>query len=280
MRLATFHDDDRLRVGVVSDNQITPFTDDPTPVTIRDLIEMESLPLLDHTAARPLPSVRLGPAVPEPRNILCVGKNYPMHAAEEGTEVPPVPLLFGKHTSAVCGPSDAIEWDPAYTSQVDWEVELAVVIGKDARRVAVADALDVVFAYTAANDVSARDLQFGDGQWHRGKSLETFLPIGPVLVTPDELGDPQTLDLECRVNNVVKQAGNTAQMFYSIAEVISFASQAFTLRAGDIILTGTPDGVGVFREPPEFLKDGDVVKVEIESIGVLSNACIEQTAHP
>lgn len=277
MRFATYYDEEALRVGVVENDRVVPFLGDVVS-SMGQLIEggLEAAEQLavDERSARPLSEVRLGPAVPVPRNIVCVGKNYPLHAVEEGADVPLFPLLFGKHTSTVNGPTDPIEWDPGYTDQVDWEAELVVVIGKSARRVSAGDALDHVFGYTAANDVSSREIQFGDGQWLRGKSLETFMPIGPVLVTPYELGDPQSLDLECRVNGVVKQSGNTAQMYHPVANVISYCSQAFTLLPGDVILTGTPAGVGVFRDPPEFLSDGDVVEVEIEGIGTLRNACL------
>ena len=170
-------------------------------------------------------------------------------------------------------PRAAISWDPALTAQVDFEAELAVVIGRTARRVDEAEALDYVLGYTCLDDVSARDLQFGDGQWTRGKSLDTFCPMGPALVTADEVPDPQALAIECRVNGEVMQQATTADMFFGVAAIISHCSQAFTLEPGDVIATGTPGGVGIFRDPPVLLADGDVVTVEIEGIGRLSNPC-------
>jgi 2-keto-4-pentenoate hydratase/2-oxohepta-3-ene-1,7-dioic acid hydratase in catechol pathway len=211
--------------------------------------------------------------LPRPGKIIAIGRNYREHAAEEGVDPPIAPLIFSKFPSCVIGPGEDIRWDPALTMQVDYEAELAVVIGRSARRVSPEVALDHVFGYTCLNDVSARDLQFGDGQWTRGKSLETFAPMGPVIVTADELRDPQRLPIRCTVDGVVKQESNTSQMYFSVAAIISYCSQSFTLEPGDVISTGTPSGVGVFRDPPVFLRDGDQVVVEIEGIGVLENTC-------
>ena len=287
MRLVTYHRGDRLVLGLVHGDNVLAVSDGGGPDSLQDLVDMglaaarqllETLP--GRVGGVPLESVEFGPSVPKPRNVICVGKNYPLHAAEEGEDVPPLPLLFAKHTSTVAGHGQSIRWDPTMTQQVDWEVELGAVIGREARNVPEREALDYVFGYTAANDVSARDIQFGDGQWLRGKSLDTFLPIGPVVVTAEEIPDPQVLDLELRVNGEVKQRGNTAEMYYPVRHVISFASRSFTLLPGDIILTGTPAGVGVFRDPPEFLSDGDVVEVEVERIGVLRSHCVAQPVEP
>jgi 2-keto-4-pentenoate hydratase/2-oxohepta-3-ene-1,7-dioic acid hydratase in catechol pathway len=176
----------------------------------------------------------------------------------------------------VIGPGEAIRWSPALTERVDWEAELAVVIGAPARRVPAARASEVIFGYTAANDVSARDLQFGDGQWVRGKSLDTFGPLGPWIVTRDEIADAQALTVSCTVNGERMQHANTAQMIFGIAALIEFITHSFTLLPGDIILTGTPSGVGDARKPPRFLHDGDVVTVELEGIGALTNPCREE----
>jgi 2,4-didehydro-3-deoxy-L-rhamnonate hydrolase len=211
--------------------------------------------------------------VPRPGKVVAIGRNYREHVAEEQAEPPPAPLVFAKFPSAVIGDGADIRWDPALTTQVDWEAELAVVIGTTARRVSVADALGHVLGYTCLNDVSAREIQFGDGQWVRGKSLDTFCPIGPALVTADEIGDPQRLAISCTVDGEVVQSSNTAMMFFGVAEIISHCSQAFSLEPGDVIATGTPGGVGVFRDPPRFLADGSVVTVEIEGIGRLTNTC-------
>ena len=222
---------------------------------------------------RPLDELDLLAPVPRPGKVVAIGRNYREHLEEEGAEAPPAPLIFSKWSSSVIGPGADIRWDPALTSKVDYEAELAVVIGRRARRVEAADALDFVLGYTCLDDVSARDLQFGDGQWIRGKSLDTFCPMGPVLVTADEIPDPQVLDISCRVNDEVMQQSNTSQMYFGVAAIVSHCSQAFTLEPGDVIATGTPGGVGVFRDPPVLLKDGDVVSVEIERIGRLTNTC-------
>ena len=222
---------------------------------------------------RPLDDTILMSPVPRPGKIVAIGRNYREHAAEEGVDPPPAPLVFAKWPSSVVGHGAEIRWDPGLTQQVDYEAELAAVIGRPARHVSVADALDHVLGYTCLNDVSARDIQFGDGQWVRGKSLDTFCPTGPVLVTTDEIPDPQALAIRCTVNGELVQDGHTSQMFFSVAEIISYCSQSFSLEPGDVISTGTPSGVGVFRKPPRFLAAGDVVGVEIEGIGRLENVC-------
>lgn len=211
--------------------------------------------------------------VPRPGKVVAIGRNYRAHAAEEGVEPPEAPLIFAKWPSSVVGTGAEIRWDPELTGQVDYEAELAAVIGRRARHVSVADALDHVIGYACLNDVSARDLQFGDGQWVRGKSLDTFCPMGPALVTTDEIDDPQDLAICCTIGGERVQEAHTSQMYFSVAEIVSYCSQAFTLEPGDVIATGTPAGVGVFRDPPRFLSDGDVVTVEIERIGRLENAC-------
>ncbi|MGD0115370.1 MAG: fumarylacetoacetate hydrolase family protein [Dehalococcoidia bacterium] len=220
-----------------------------------------------------LDEVELTAPVPAPSKIVAIGLNYRDHAREQGVPVPEKPLIFAKFPTSVIGPGDTITWDPALTQQVDYEAELAVVIGKKCRNVTEKDALSFVGGYTCGNDVSARDLQFGDRQWVRGKSLDTFCPLGPVLVTPDEVGDPQSLAIRTLLNGEVMQDSSTGEMVFGVAELIAFASRAFTLLAGDVLLTGTPSGVGVFRKPPVFLKDGDRIAIEIERIGRLENVC-------
>jgi 2-keto-4-pentenoate hydratase/2-oxohepta-3-ene-1,7-dioic acid hydratase in catechol pathway len=222
---------------------------------------------------RPLDEAVLLAPVPHPGKIVAIGRNYREHATEEGVEPPAAPLIFAKWPTAVVGTGAEIRWDPALTGQVDYEAELAVVIGQRARRIDPADALTHVFGYTCLNDVSARDIQFGDGQWVRGKSLDTFCPMGPVLVTADEIGDPQDLAISCTVGDQRLQDARTSAMYFGIAEIISYCSRSFTLEPGDVIATGTPGGVGVFRDPPRFLADGDRVVVEIERIGRLENVC-------
>jgi 2-keto-4-pentenoate hydratase/2-oxohepta-3-ene-1,7-dioic acid hydratase in catechol pathway len=198
------------------------------------------------------------------------------HCLEAGVEPPTSPVIFTKFSTAVIGPGAEIRWDPELTSMVDYEVELAVVIGRSARRVSTDDALAYVAGYTVCNDVSARNLQFGDGQWVRGKSLDTFCPMGPWLVTRDEIPDPQRLAVRTTLNGEVMQDSTTAEMIFGVKALIAFASRAFTLRPGDLIITGTPPGVGVFRDPQVFLKDGDEITLEIEGIGQLTNTCVEE----
>jgi len=222
---------------------------------------------------RRLAEVELLPPVPKPGKVVAIGRNYREHAVEEGVEPPPAPLIFAKFPSAVVGHGAEIRWDPGLTGQVDYEAELAVVIQRRARNVSVEDALDYVLGYTCLNDVSARDIQFGDGQWVRGKSLDTFCPMGPELVTADEIGDPQDLAISCWVGGERLQDSRTSAMYFGVAEIISYCSTSFTLEPGDVIATGTPGGVGVFRDPPRFLADGDRVTVEIERIGRLENVC-------
>ena len=224
-------------------------------------------------APQPLAETQLLAPVPRPGKVVAIGRNYREHVAEEQAEPPPAPLVFAKWPSSIVGPGADISWDPGLTQQVDYEAELAVVIGRTARRVSIADALDHVLGYTCLNDVSAREIQFGDGQWVRGKSLDTFCPMGPALVTADEIGDPQDLAICCKVGDEVVQDSRTSRMYFSVAQIISYLSRSFTLEPGDVIATGTPGGVGVFRDPPRFLGDGDRVTVEIERIGRLENTC-------
>jgi 2-keto-4-pentenoate hydratase/2-oxohepta-3-ene-1,7-dioic acid hydratase in catechol pathway len=198
------------------------------------------------------------------------------HCREQKVEPPKAPIIFAKFPSAIIGPGETIRWNPALTNQVDYEAELAVVMGRIARNVAEAEALDYVAGYTICHDVSARDLQMGDGQWIRGKSLDTFCPLGPYLVTRDEIPDPHHLAIRCTVNETVLQNSNTAEMIFHIPYLIAYISRAFTLLPGDVITTGTPDGVGVFRSPKIFLKGGDVVTIEVEGLGQLINLCLEE----
>ena len=214
--------------------------------------------------------------VPRPGKVVAIGLNYRDHAAELGLEIPAVPLMFTKFPTAVVGDGAAVEWDPALTDDVDLEVELAVVIGRTARRIGRDTALDHVLGYTALNDVTARDLQFSDGQYVRSKSLDTFCPIGPVVVTTDELPDPGGLAVRSWRNDEPMQDSRTSELIVSVAELVAFCSQAFTLEPGDVIATGTPGGIGYFREPKISMRDGDVMTIEVEGIGRLSNPCRER----
>lgn len=206
-----------------------------------------------------------------PGKIVAIGLNYRDHVRETGMEEPKSPLVFAKFPSAIIGPGDAIHIDPTLTERVDWEVELGVVIGSRLSRAGEDEAMKAVFGYTVANDVSARDVQFADGQWTRGKSMDTFCPVGPVIVTADEIDDPQNLRLETRVNGEKVQDSSTSEMIFGVARLLSYCSQSFTLEPGDLVLTGTPWGCGEFMDPPRSLAPGDVVEVEIPEIGILRN---------
>jgi 2-keto-4-pentenoate hydratase/2-oxohepta-3-ene-1,7-dioic acid hydratase in catechol pathway len=210
--------------------------------------------------------------IERPGKIVAIGLNYMDHVRESGAEPPKQPLVFCKFTTSLIGDGEEIRIPRALTERVDWEIELAAIIGEPARNVSEADALKVVSGYTIANDVSARDLQFADGQWVRAKSLDTFCPLGPRVV---EIDDPQNLKLVTRVNGEVKQDSSTSEMIFSVAQLVSFCSHSFTLDPGDVIVTGTPWGCGEFMEPKQSLKHGDVVECEIEGIGVLRNPVVE-----
>jgi 2-keto-4-pentenoate hydratase/2-oxohepta-3-ene-1,7-dioic acid hydratase in catechol pathway len=215
----------------------------------------------------------LAPLIPSA--ILAIGLNYHQHAEETGSKIPKYPVLFMKNPASVTNPADPILLHPSCMEppEVDYEVELAVIIGKTAKDVPAAEAFDYVFGYTVANDVSARRWQGGraSGQWVRGKSFDTFCPLGPELVTADELADPQNLRLTCVLNGQIMQDANTSDMIFPVAELISFLSTGMTLLAGTVILTGTPSGVGYTRAPPVFLMPGDTVDMTVQDIGTLSN---------
>jgi 2-keto-4-pentenoate hydratase/2-oxohepta-3-ene-1,7-dioic acid hydratase in catechol pathway len=269
MKIAQFHDEHTLRLGIIEGDNLLPIQ---FKGTMKDFIASGEDP---RPAGKPvpLPEVRLAPPIRNPSKIIAVGLNYGDHAEESKGKVPPIPLLFAKFPNTLIGHRDPIDWDTHVTKKVDFEAELAVIIGKRVKACSEKEAMASVFGYTCANDVSARDLQFGDGQWVRGKSLDTFCPLGPWIVTKDEIRDPQSLKIQCRVNEKLMQDSNTGQMIFPVSNLIRFISKHFTLNPGDIILTGTPSGVGSFRDPPIYLKNGDEVMVEIERIGRLVNKC-------
>jgi 2-keto-4-pentenoate hydratase/2-oxohepta-3-ene-1,7-dioic acid hydratase in catechol pathway len=225
--------------------------------------------LRDSDAEVPLDGTTHLAPVPRPSKIVCVGLNYRDHADESGEDAPDAPLLFSKFPSSLIGHDDVIRWPAGLTSEVDWEGELAVVVGARLRGMSPEACMDGVFGFTAANDVSARDLQFGDGQWVRGKSLDTFCPVGPRIVTRAEFGDPQDKRVRTLVNGTVMQDGSTRDMIFPVAELLSWVCGQITLEPGDLVLTGTPPGVGAFRTPPVFLSAGDRVEVEVEDVGTL-----------
>lgn len=286
MRLVTYARDAQPRLGVERpDGRILPAHDLGAATTIEELLAGgdDALATLRNAVAAAGPDspalaqgdVRILAPVPRPGKLVAIGLNYHDHAAEGGRAAPPEPMLFAKLSSCVVGQGETVAWDPALTASVDLEAELGVVIGRSARRVSAADALGHVLGYTCVNDVSARDLQTRDGQFVRAKSLDTFGPMGPVIVTTDEIPDPQTLAIRSYLGDRLVQDSNTSHMIFGVAALVAHCSRAFTLEPGDVIATGTPAGVLAFRHPPERLQDGDVMTIEIEGIGRLTNPCRE-----
>ncbi len=270
MRLLTFRYQNDVMAGVLEGENVLPL---PWP-DVKSLIESGLDAAAEAAAAAqalPLAEVSLLAPILKPGKIVAIGLNYLDHCLEQGKTPPERPTIFTKFSTAVNHPGGDIRWDPSMTQMVDYEAELAVVIGKRAYRVGEEDAYEYVAGYTCLNDVTARDLQRGDKQWVRGKSLDTFAPMGPLLVTADELPDPHGLAIRCWVNGELRQESNTDQLIHTVPKLIAFCSHAFTLEPGDIITTGTPGGVGVYSDPPVFLKPGDEITVEIESIGRLQN---------
>lgn len=287
MRLITFATGVSTGLGIVEDEQvIVPDPKEGGWCSIAELIDAgpealsrlkRSLPSLRGSRRR-LDSLKLLAPIPRPRkNIMCLGWNYAEHVSESAVvskreaSVPTDPMVFTKSVTSVIGPGAAIPVHAGVTQQLDWEVELAVVIGRGGRAISKERALEHVFGYTVINDVSARDVQFRHKQYFLGKSLDGTCPMGPWIVTADDIPNPQALRLQSRVNGVTKQDANTRDMIFDVATIISVLSRGMTLEPGDIIATGTPSGVGFARTPPEFLKAGDVVECEIEKIGVLRN---------
>lgn len=270
MKIAQFIHDGRPGLGLVEEGGLAPldFAGD-----MLDFIAGDRTAVLNPGRPISLGQTRLAPPVTRPGKIIGIGLNYRDHAEEQNAKIPAEPRLFAKFATALIGPGDPIVWDPAVTGQVDFEAELAVVIGRAVKNCPEDQALAAVFGYTCANDVSARDIQLATGELVRGKSLDTFCPLGPWIVTADEIPEPGTLTVRCRLNGALMQEGTTAMLIFGIPALVAFLSRSFTLLPGDIILTGTPKGVGVFRNPPVFLKDGDEVAVEVEGIGRLVNTC-------
>ena len=302
MKLLMFREADGRRLGVVHDGAVDRVVDvaelarsvgsEQPPADLLALVQEGSdglerlrrlLAKLDRSASEPI--IRrlsalelLAPLDPPIGNILAVGRNYQKHAEEgaraQGTEVKP-PTFFTKAITSIAGPNDEIRIDPAVSDKIDWEVELGVVIGKGGVNIRRPDALGHVFGYTVINDVSARDIQNGwGGQFFKGKSLDGSCPSGPWVVTADEVPDPQALTLRCLVNGEVKQDATTADMIYPVDEIIRWLSIGMTLLPGMLIATGTPEGVGFARQPPEFLKPGDLLESEVGGVGKLSNPCV------
>jgi 2-keto-4-pentenoate hydratase/2-oxohepta-3-ene-1,7-dioic acid hydratase in catechol pathway len=295
MRLVTYEAGRAWRAGVVIGDRVVDAAGAATRAlgpaaaeqftTIRGILEsgLQQLPAVAEAAAAaadpdglPRTSLRLGPPVPNPDKVLCIGLNYLAHQQESAptvamaAQLPDFPVVFNKFPSALIGDGEAVI-PPAATSRLDWEAELAVVIGAPARNVAIEDALSHVAGYMTFNDVSARDLQLRSPQWAIGKGFDTSGPCGPELVLADEVPDPQALELSARLNGVEMQRATTADMIFSVAALIEYIASAITLVPGDIIATGTPAGVGHAREPQVYMKPGDVIEVEVEGLGRLTN---------
>ncbi len=287
MKIITFKNQDHYGIGaLISNNQIIDLTYlvSDKSLTASQILTCFDLGsgFLDRTKdavskgvpdAVDLNDVEIAASVPTPGKIICIGLNYRDHAEESGMAIPTSPVIFSKFSSCIIGPNDPIVIPPD-SIQSDYEAELAVVIGRTASNIKHEDAMNYVFGYANFNDVSARDFQFADAQWQRGKSCDTFAPIGPFIATTDEIADPQDLSIKFRLNGETLQNSSTGQMIFGVAELIEYLSHYFTLEPGDIIATGTPPGVGFARKPPVYLKDGDVAEVEIEGLGVLSNPVV------
>ncbi|MFZ5826121.1 MAG: fumarylacetoacetate hydrolase family protein [Bacillota bacterium] len=258
-----------------------------TPATPEALFQMGSaaLPLLESLAARAAgypelfmeeSQLQLGPPVPAPSKLICIGLNYRKHALESKMAIPTSPVVFSKFANAIAGPGDEIPL-PGCAQEYDYEAELVAVIGRRARNVSVAEALDYVLGYCNSNDLTARDLQFRTSQWLLGKSLDRFMPLGPYLVTADQMGDPQALQIRLWLNGELRQESSTADMIFSVAEVVSYLSQHMTLEPGDLISTGTPEGVIMGMAERVWLKPGDRVEVEVEGLGRLTNTMVAES---
>lgn len=282
MRLVTFAQQGAVKVGAIRGEGVVDLTAvSPTMLALienYDAVLPQISERLAGATAVPLSAVQLLAPIPTPRrNVMCLGLNYAAHAREsyaakgQAASLPTTPIVFTKATTAVSGPYDPIPFDAAVSTEVDWEVELAVIIARAGKNIPAAQAWDYVFGYMVLNDVSARDLQMRGKQYFKGKSLDGYCPTGPWIVTADELPNPHDLRITCRVNGVTKQDGRTSHMIFDVPAIIAYLSQGMTLLPGDIIATGTPEGVGFARTPPEFLRPGEVLESEIEGIGVLRN---------
>ena len=261
MKIVRYKTDGKPIYGIVEGDQLFPCSGDPFTglARRRKAIDLRSVKLLSPVS---------------PPNVICAGLNYRTHAQEAGVKVPSKPLIFLKTTTSVCGPGDAIVLPFHDPEKIDYEAELAIVIGKKAKYVPEDKVSEVILGYTIGNDVSNRGAQFEESQWARGKSYDTFCPLGPAIVT-DLDGDH--LDIMCRLDGKVMQASNTSDMIFSTSQLVSYISKCMTLLPGTVILTGTPEGVGFARKPPVFLQDGQTVECEIEGIGILSNPVVRQS---
>ncbi|RED89245.1 fumarylacetoacetate hydrolase family protein [Cohnella phaseoli] len=272
MKLVQFYqreDQERkLQVGVVKgDKEVVALN---VAGTMRDVIQTANIRSLEEGAAYRLDEVKLLSPLTDPEKIICIGLNYHDHVIESNMQVPKVPVLFPKYNNCLIGQDDEVVI-PSEVTQCDYEVELAVVIGKTAKKVPLENAMDYVFGYTVLNDVSARDIQLNEPQWTRGKAIDGFAPTGPWIVTADEIDNPGNLGISLTLNGETMQNSNTKELIFDIPYLVSFLSNTITLRPGDIISTGTPPGVGMGKKPQVWLKHGDVVEATVEGIGTLRN---------
>lgn len=290
MRFVQFEEGGRRRLGVERETNgdvVDLSKADPTlPTDMRGFLDGGQKMLLAAKSAvdsghpstiLPRQNVKIVAPIYNPDKVLCIGMNYKDHCEEQNAPIPTEPVIFNKFPSCIIGPTDDLIY-PEETEQLDWEVELTIVIGREAKKVKEADAKNYVFGFTVAHDVSARDWQLSKGknggQWAIGKAMDGFCPLGPAIVMKEDLVDPHNLGLRCLVNGTAKQDSSTNQMIFQTASLVAFVSRFMTLKPGDLILTGTPPGVGVFRKPPEFLKKGDVVVCEIDQIGRIENKVV------
>ena len=263
-----------MRIGSVEGDRVEPIGDMSMLEFIEHGRDPERRPV--DGGGVPLGEVRILAPIRRPGKIIGIGLNYGDHAEETGAELPERPIVFSKYPNTIVGPGDEVRIPPI-TEQADYEAELAVIIGQEAKNVSAEEALEYVFGYMCCNDVSSRDLQFAEGgQWTRSKSIDTFAPTGPYIATRDEVPDPQNLSVRSLVNGEVMQDGHTSDMIFPVAEIIAFLSTGMTLVPGDIIATGTPAGVGFARDPKVFLKDGDEVTIEVEGLGTLTNPVVAE----
>jgi len=276
MRIARFRFNGKISYGIVLGEKVIPAEKLGIPETVEEFIASGIKVSPEGKEGIPLSKVELLAPLSNPPKIICLGLNYFDHAEEQGREPPKDPVIFLKPRTSIAGPFEDIPVPFDYTTQVDYEVELAVVIGRKGKRIPEEEAMNYVFGYMVFNDLSARDIQFGDKQWTRGKSLDKFAPMGPWITTRDEIRDPYSLRMRTLVNGEVMQDSSTAKMAIKIPRIISVLSKGMTLEPGDIIATGTPAGVGVFRNPQRFLKPGDIIEVEIENLGFLRNRIVAE----
>jgi len=269
MKIAQYYDKDRIRLGRIEGENVIPIDFQGDMISF---INSRS-DLRDSGEPVSIDGIRFAPSVSRPSKIIGIGLNYRDHINESKGKVPEIPMIFAKFPNTLLGHKGQITWNSNLTRKVDFEAELAVIIGKEIYECPEDGAMEGVFGYTCGNDVSARDLQFADGQWVRGKSPDTFCPLGPWVVTSEEIVDPHSLGIKSLLNGRIMQDSNTSLMLFKLPSLISFLSRNFTLIPGDVILTGTPHGVGCFREPSVYMKDGDEIVVEIEGVGRLENSC-------